>query len=130
MAVEDWFLRPGERGNDSTGMDAGVAGAWTDGNHVTPLVHGATYFARLVDVLTVAADGDQLLFTDWRGDADEHLDAEGRDAATVLADLSRRGGDVRGLLWRSHSDRLSFSAKENRGLAREVCAAGGEVLLD
>ncbi|HWW43578.1 MAG TPA: phospholipase, partial [Acidimicrobiia bacterium] len=48
----------------------------------------------------------------------------------MLADLSRRGVDVRGLLWRSHSDRLSFSAKENRRLAREVSAAGGEVLLD
>jgi len=130
MAVEDWFLRPGERGNDATRIDAGVGGAWTDGNRVTPLVHGATYFARLVEVLTIATDGDQLRFTDWRGDGDEQLDAEGREAASVLADLSRRGVDVRGLLWRSHSDRLSFSAKENRRLARKVSAAGGEVLLD
>jgi phosphatidylserine/phosphatidylglycerophosphate/cardiolipin synthase-like enzyme len=128
MGVEDWFLRPGERGNEATQIDSGAA--WTDGNLVVPLVHGATYFARLVEVLGKVGDGDHIRFTDWRGDGDEPLVAEGHDAATVLADLSRRGADVRGLLWRSHSDRLAFSAKENRRLAREVNAAGGEVLLD
>jgi hypothetical protein len=47
-----------------------------------------------------------------------------------MADLCRRGADVRGLLWRSHSDRIAFSKKENRTLALELTSAGGEVLLD
>ncbi len=131
MRLDDWFLRPEERGNPASAIDAGSGGAaWTEGNEVTPLVHGTTYFARLVTLLSTLSGGQQVRFTDWRGDGDERLDDAGLEAATLLADLARRGVDVRGLLWRSHSDRLSFSAKENRRLAREVNGAGGEVLLD
>jgi phosphatidylserine/phosphatidylglycerophosphate/cardiolipin synthase-like enzyme len=38
--------------------------------------------------------------------------------------------DVRGLVWRSHWDRLAFSATENRRLGEQVNAAGGQCLLD
>ena len=48
----------------------------------------------------------------------------------MLAAAARRGVSVKGLLWRSHADRLGFSAKENRHLGVEVNAAGGEILLD
>ena len=125
----DWLLAPHERGNPSSSIDAHDGRSWTAGNMVTPLVDGATYFARLATVFGEMRSGDLLLFTDWRGDADEHL-VEGLSVTRALVALCRRGVDVRGLVWRSHSDRLSFSAKENRRMANEVVSAGGEVLLD
>ena len=111
-----------------SGRPRGVA--WTEGNHVAFLVDGATYFARLAAVIAVLGPDDEVRFTDWRGDGDERVTDDGPAVATLIADLCRRGTDVRGLLWRSHSDRLAFSAKENRRLAVEVTEAGGEVLLD
>lgn len=75
--------------------------------------------------------GDQLFFTDWRGDPDERLDGSAEtEIGVVLAGAARRGVSVKGLLWRSHADRLGFSARENRHLGIQVNAAGGEVLLD
>ena len=131
--LQSWFLTSAERGNDATGLDRRREGglAWSTGNHVEPLVHGATYFARLLKEIRALGAGDQLYFTDWRGDPDQRL---GEDADTqvgqVLADAARRGVMVRGLVWRSHLDRLGFSASENRHLGEQVNAAGGEVLLD
>jgi phosphatidylserine/phosphatidylglycerophosphate/cardiolipin synthase-like enzyme len=132
MRLEDWFLLPGERGNPATGIDSGRPGgvAWTEGNHVEFRVEGATYFARLAAVMSNLAPDGEVRFTDWRGDGDERLADGGPAVSTILADLCRRGADVRGLLWRSHSDRLAFSAKQNRRLSVEVTEAGGEVLLD
>ena len=132
VRLDDWFLRPEERGNPTTGIDSQRRNghAWTEGNNVAFLVEGATYFERLAVVLSNLRSGDQVRFTDWRGDGNECVTDDGQAIATLMAQLCRRGVDVRGLLWRSHSDRMSFSAKENRRLAREVTAAGGEVLLD
>jgi phosphatidylserine/phosphatidylglycerophosphate/cardiolipin synthase-like enzyme len=42
----------------------------------------------------------------------------------------QRGATVKGLMWRSHLDRLRFSSEENRDLSERVNEAGGEVLLD
>lgn len=103
---------------------------YTEGNLVRPLVHGATYFACLHDELCALAPGDRVLFTDWRGDADELLRPGGPSVADLLVDLARRGVEVRGLLWRSHSDLLTFSAKENKHFGKLVNDAGGEALLD
>jgi phosphatidylserine/phosphatidylglycerophosphate/cardiolipin synthase-like enzyme len=131
--LQSWFLTSAERGNDATSLDRRRedALAWTTGNHVEPLVHGATYFARLLKEIRALGAGDQLYFTDWRGDPDQRL---GEDADTqvgqVLAAAARSGVMVRGLVWRSHLDRLGFSASENRHLGEQVNAAGGEVLLD
>ena len=127
-----WFLTPGERGNPATDLDRrrGDGRAWTDGNRVVPLVHGATYFARLHEVLRALTAGDRVYFTDWRGDADQRLTADGPTVGEALAGLAERGVDVRGLLWRSHSDRASFSAQENQRLGQRINAAGGEALLD
>ena len=49
-----WFLSSAERANRVTKLDAGKASgvAWTEGNRVEPLVHGATYFSRLHHVLS------------------------------------------------------------------------------
>jgi phosphatidylserine/phosphatidylglycerophosphate/cardiolipin synthase-like enzyme len=48
----------------------------------------------------------------------------------VLCDLARAGIEVRGLVWRSHSDRLRFNAQENQRLGSRLNQAGAEVLLD
>jgi phosphatidylserine/phosphatidylglycerophosphate/cardiolipin synthase-like enzyme len=105
--------------------------AWTEGNLVRPLIHGAAYFAELHHRVSQMRDGHLLMFTDWRGDPDERL-AETPDTGIgkVFADAARRGVDVRGLVWRSHGDRLAFSAAENRHLGDEINAAGGHCLLD
>jgi phosphatidylserine/phosphatidylglycerophosphate/cardiolipin synthase-like enzyme len=131
-ALQDWFLTAAERGNAFTGVDRRHPGsAWTTGNHVETLVHGATYFRRLLEAITELGAGDQLFFTDWRSDPDQRL-GEGPETAIgrVLSAAARRGVRVKGLLWRSHADRLGFSAKENRHLGAIVNEAGGEVLLD
>jgi len=76
-------------------------------------------------------DGDLLMFADWRGDPDERLtDSPGTEVGTVFAQAAGRGVDVRGLLWRSHWDRLAFSAAENRELGDKINDAGGQCLLD
>ncbi|MDP9436267.1 MAG: phospholipase, partial [Actinomycetota bacterium] len=114
-AVDRWFL-PG------TG--------WSNGNLVRPLVHGATYFRALHDELQQLQAGDRVYFTDWRGDPDERLLPDGPTVGGLLCALAERGVEVRGLVWRSHSDLLRFSSSENEHLGAELNEAGGEVLLD
>ncbi|MCV2491052.1 phospholipase [Geodermatophilus sp. YIM 151500] len=121
----DWLLTAEERGNPATRLPA-----WTEGNLVEPLVHGSTYFDRLVQAVEALDAGDHLFFTDWRGDPDERLRPEGPSVAQLLTEAVRRGVCVRGLVWRSHWDGLSFSKEENRALDREVEHGGGEVILD
>jgi phosphatidylserine/phosphatidylglycerophosphate/cardiolipin synthase-like enzyme len=131
--VSDWFLDPGERGNPATDLDRrrGDGRAWTEGNLVVPHVHGAVYFARLLEVLSGLGPGDLVHLCDWRGDADERLDGRpGSELGRVLAGLCRRGVDVRGLVWRSHPDQARLSEQEAEHLAEVVNEAGGEVLLD
>lgn len=102
----------------------------TPGNLVTPLVHGATYFRRLCEAVGAARAGDRVFFTDWRGDPDQRLQADGPTVSELLCAAVRRGVEVRGLLWRSHSDKTQFSAQENQQLGADLNAAGGEALLD
>jgi phosphatidylserine/phosphatidylglycerophosphate/cardiolipin synthase-like enzyme len=132
-AFEDWFLTSAERGNEFTGIDRRRADrlAWSTGNRVEALIHGDVYFRALLEAIRELGSGDELFFTDWRGDPDQRL-GEGPDSevGVVLTDAVRHGVMVRGLVWRSHLDRLGFSAKENRHLGEQVNAAGGEVLLD
>src|ERR1035437_1599509 len=93
VGIGDWFLSPAERANPSTQIDRrhddGVA--WTRGNHAEALVHGSTYFAELVRSVRAMGDGDLLLFTDWRGDPDEHLEGAGAEVSEIFADGARRG---------------------------------------
>jgi phosphatidylserine/phosphatidylglycerophosphate/cardiolipin synthase-like enzyme len=131
--LEGWFLAGSERGNDFSALDRrrpdGLA--WSVGNRVEALIHGATYFRRLLEAIRELGAGDQLYFVDWRGDPDQRLsDDPDSEIGVVVAAAARRGVIVKGLLWRSHLDRLGFSAKENRDLGQQVNAAGGEVLLD
>ncbi|MDP9418293.1 MAG: phospholipase, partial [Actinomycetota bacterium] len=130
--LAEWFLSPDERGNPSTDIDScGDAGrSWIEGNAVEPLIDGATYYRRLYDELCALEKGDRVFFTDWRGDGDEKLFDDGPTVRDVLGDLARSGVEVRGLIWRSHSDHLTFSAQENQQLGKELNEAGAEVLLD
>ncbi len=131
--LESWFLTSFERGNDLSGLDRrrpdGLA--WSTRNKVETLVHGATYFGRLLEAIRGLGPGDRLYFTDWRGDPDQLLsDDPNSEVGAVLADAARRGVIVKGLLWRSHLDMLGFSAKENRQLGEQLNSAGADVLLD
>ena len=132
MDAPEWLLTSLERGNPATLLDERHAGkaAWSAGNLVQPLVHGAVYFAELLAGVDGLQAGDSLLFTDWRGDCDELLAGAGSEVARVLCAAARRGVVVRGLVWRSHPDRMRFSARENRHLGDVIAAAGGECLLD
>lgn len=128
-----WLLTKSERGNAQTVLDDVHPGeqAWSAGNVVRPLVHGATYFAELKQRIEQTRRGDLILFTDWRGDPDERLtDDPESTMVRLLGAADRRGVDVRGLIWRSHWDKLSFSAEENRHTGEELQAQGAEALLD
>jgi phosphatidylserine/phosphatidylglycerophosphate/cardiolipin synthase-like enzyme len=125
MRVQDWFLTNEERDNPSTEL-----GAWSTGNDVRPLIHGATYFAELQARVEELEKDDLLLFADWRGDPDERLTEDGPGVAAVIAAAAGRGALVRGLIWRSHLDRLRFSSAENRHLGEKIEAAGGQAVLD
>ena len=130
--LHNWFLSHAGRGNAYTGLDARhpLGQAWSTGNEVRALVHGAAYFSELLASVLRMGPGDTLMFTDWRGDPDERLDGPGSEVGAVFAAAAGRGVDVRGLVWRSHWDRLQFSAQENRHLGEEIEAAGGQCLLD
>src|SRR4029453_7250599 len=95
-----------------------------------PPVHGKSYFAELRSRIDAMDQGDRLLFTNWRGDPDELLDGPGSEVSTVLCAAAKRGGGVKGLIWRSHLDRFRFSAEQNRTLAQDVEVDGGQVVLD
>ncbi|MBM9838762.1 phospholipase [Rhodococcus hoagii] len=119
-----WFLSDDERGNGDTRIPA-----WTDGNEVTPLIHGRAYFEALAEALARAGSNDLVLFTDWRGDADQQL-VDGTTVADAFAGAARRGATVKGMMWRSHIETLGFPGRRNRKLAETLEAAGGEVILD
>ncbi|ANW67872.1 phospholipase [Mycobacterium sp. djl-10] len=121
----DWFLTEAERGNPHTDLPA-----WSSGNAVRPLVHGATYFAELAAEVEALQAGDQLFFTDWRGDPDQRLRPGGPTVAQAFSAAAGRGVVVKGLVWRSHLDALQYSEEENQHLGEHIEAAGGEVLLD
>ena len=129
----EWLLTKAERANPRTRLDDGHPGqqAWSEGNLVRPLIHGVTYFAELYHRIEATRAGDLIFFTDWQGDADERLTGEpGSEVAEVLARADERGVDVRGLVWRSHWEKLGFTAGENRRLGRELQKRGAEALLD
>jgi phosphatidylserine/phosphatidylglycerophosphate/cardiolipin synthase-like enzyme len=131
-SVSAWLLTVAERRNGHTRLDSrhAAGNAWTEGNEVRALIHGASYFPELLRCIRAMVAGDVLLFTDWRGDPDQRLDGPDTEVSRVLCEAATRGVIVKGLVWRSHLDRLSFSEQENRHLGEEINAAGGEVLRD
>ncbi|MGN6444288.1 phospholipase D family protein [Amnibacterium sp.] len=131
-ASTDWFLDGAESRVPGASAAEHREGPWSEGNLVRPLVHGAVYFARLHAELDALRPGDRVWFTDWRGDADERLLPDGPTIGELLCDLAERGVEVRGLVWRSHGERLAapVSGRANSKLGRRINDAGGEVLLD
>jgi phosphatidylserine/phosphatidylglycerophosphate/cardiolipin synthase-like enzyme len=125
VPLQDWFLATDERDNRDSSVPT-----WVEGNHAEPLPHGSTYFDRLVTEVEALGDGDHLFFTDWRGDPDERMRDDGPTVAELFSSAAKRGVVVKGLIWRSHIDKLQYSEDENRHLGEAVQAAGGEVLLD
>lgn len=123
--LDGWLLTTEERGNPHTRLVDRVRG-----NHCTPLVHGSTYFARLLEGVERLTEGDRLFFTDWRGDPDERLTDDGPTVARLLSDAARRGVEVRGLVWRSHSDRVKMNQQSNEALDIDLEESGGRVVLD
>lgn len=133
MALADWLLSHEERDNPHSRLDAvtGDGGAaWTTGNTVRPIVHGAHYFAELAERITAMGEGDRVYFVDWRGDPDEQLNDDGLTLVDVLVDALGRGVDVRGLLWRSHWRKISFHSERAFELGKTLEEAGGECLRD
>ncbi len=132
MDISDWFLLPAERGNDRSALTRSGSQhlGWSTGNEVRALVHGRTYFAALLAAIQAMRAGDLLCFTDWRGDPDQLLAGPGTEVGDILRTAAGSGVLVRGLVWRSHLDRLSFSEQQNRHLGAEINAAGGQVLRD
>jgi phosphatidylserine/phosphatidylglycerophosphate/cardiolipin synthase-like enzyme len=125
LIEERWFLGAAERGNPATSIRP-----WTLGNRVEALVHGGSYFPRLLRELRDLRAGDLVVLADWRGDPDQCLDGPGTELGEVLAGAARRGVQVKGLLWRSHPSRAHFNEEPNLHLGDKVNHAGGEVLLD
>jgi phosphatidylserine/phosphatidylglycerophosphate/cardiolipin synthase-like enzyme len=125
VPLQDWFLSAAERGNPDSRIPT-----WCAGNTAEPLIHGKAYFDRLVTEVEALRDGDHLFFTDWRGDPDERMRDDGPTVAELFAAAAKHGVIVKGLLWRSHADKLAYSEEENRSLGDDIAAAGGEVLLD
>ncbi|WP_433084125.1 phospholipase D family protein [Dactylosporangium sp. CA-052675] len=123
--MSEWFLSAEERGNPHTGL-----APWTDGNAVRPLIDGREYYDALLPAIRGTRRGDLILFTDWRGDPDQRLDGDGTEVSRVLCEAAERGVIVKGLMWRSHFDRLQFNEEENQHLGEEIEAAGGECLRD
>jgi phosphatidylserine/phosphatidylglycerophosphate/cardiolipin synthase-like enzyme len=132
VTIEHWFLTLDERGNRATTVDRrrDDGRGWTEGNLVQPLVHGASYYPRLLAALRALREGDLVGINDWRGDSDELLEGEGTELGRVLAELAERGVQVRGLLWRSHPNAAHFNEEQNLHLGEVVNQAGGEILLD
>jgi phosphatidylserine/phosphatidylglycerophosphate/cardiolipin synthase-like enzyme len=122
---ERWLLSAEERRNPHTTVPA-----WTAGNLAEPLLHGRTYFDRLVDEVRSLNAGDHLFFTDWRGDPDEKLRDGGPTVAELFTEAVKRGVCVRGLVWRSHMDWLRLNKEANRALDEAIEDGGGEVILD
>jgi hypothetical protein len=131
-AASDWFLSREERGNPATTIDdhAEAGTAWSLGNVVRPLVHGRAYFKELLAGVRRLERGDLLLFTDWRGDADERLDGPDTEVARVFTEAAGRGVIVKALVWRSHSRLMQLSEPQNRRFAELLSQAGAEPLLD
>jgi phosphatidylserine/phosphatidylglycerophosphate/cardiolipin synthase-like enzyme len=123
--LAEWFLTSGERGNPDWDLPA-----WSEGNQAEVLIHGASYFDRLVTEVEQLGDGDHLFFADWRGDADQRLREDGPTVAELFRSAAERGVRVKGLMWRSYPNRLQFNEEQNRHLAETIERAGGEVLLD
>ncbi|BCB83532.1 hypothetical protein Psuf_008450 [Phytohabitans suffuscus] len=91
MPLTTWFLTAPERDNDVSDIPA-----WTSGNTTEPLIHGSTYFDRLVAAVEAMSEGDHLFFTDWRGNPDERLRPAGTQPCATAAATTPTTAATRG----------------------------------
>ncbi len=124
--MEDWFLTRAERGNPASDLPTGAKATCCE-----PLVHGASYFADLVHSVEGAGQGrPAALHRLARRPGRAAAARTARPSPSSFPGAAERGVVVKGLVWRSHLDKLQYSEEENRHLGELVEAAGGEVLLD
>ncbi|HYN65877.1 MAG TPA: phospholipase D-like domain-containing protein [Ornithinibacter sp.] len=131
--LPDLFLRPDERDNPHATIDQHLPDgvAWSEGNRVRPIVHGRPYMAELYQRVSALGEGDLLYFADWRGDPDQQLtDDPASTVSATFAAAAARGADVKGLLWRSHWNKLGFHSEKSRLFGIEIDEAGGQCLRD
>lgn len=128
----DWLLTVAERGNEHTRIDDAHEGkAWSDGNRVRPLIHGATYFAELYERIEATEAGDLIVFTDWQGDADERLtDDPGSQVLAVLGRAASRGVVIRSLVWHTPLAAVADAEGDNAQFSAQLRALGVEAWLD
>ena len=125
-SASNWFLPRPERGNDVTRLRA-----WTEGNAVRLLVHGASYFSVLAEALARPARGTACSLVGGGATCEELLSPCG---PTIVQALDRAAsivgpwcGGCCGARTRAYS---AGTWPANRNLAAAVGAHGGEVLLD
>src|SRR3712207_9429250 len=80
-----WLLSPAQRGNEHAGLPA-----WREGNAVRALVDGRSYLPVLAEALARTGQGDAVLFTGWRAEAEELLDDGGPPLAAALVRSEER----------------------------------------
>jgi hypothetical protein len=91
--LEDWLLTSLQRGNPATVLDERHAdkAAWSTGNQVRPLVHGAVYFAELLAGVSRCEQVTHCC-SPTRADPDELLAGAGSEVSRVLCAAARRAG--------------------------------------
>jgi hypothetical protein len=133
MQYDDWFLSARERGNPSNYLDArhAAASAWSLGSSVSPLIHGSTYFTALCESIRGLKSGDVLLFSDWRGDPDEHISMDSTVSET-LCEAAARGslstgwcGVRTGIASRSAPPRIGTWVRRSNVPAVAACSICG-----
>jgi hypothetical protein len=76
-AARRWFLAAHELGRVTASDETRERrDGWTTGD-VVPLIDGAAYFRRLIQLVADLRAGDEVYFADWRSDADEQLTPQG-----------------------------------------------------
>ena len=131
--VTDWLLTAQERGNPATRLDARHPDgeAWSGGNLVRPLVHGATYFAELHERLEATRAGEDLHveLTDTPGcNFDARFEGDRIVFPGRLPDACQKACSSRGSLTGLNAERMSDSPSEasalRDGRGRMLCASG------
>ena len=113
---EDWFLTAQERANPASELPV-----WTEGNRAEPLIHGAAYFDRLVtEVEALRGRRPPLLHRLARRPRPADAPRRPDRGRVVRAGRPSAACVVKGLIWRSHLDKLPYSEEENRNLSETV----------
>ena len=129
MPLQDWFLTAEERANPVSGIPV-----WTTGNLAEPLIHGAAYFDRLVDEVEAWAPATTCSSPTGGATRTSGCAADGPTVGRAASPRPpQRGVVVKGLIWRSHLDRLALqrggeprtSARRSRRPAARCCSTSG-----